>query len=128
MEQQLVINHCDHKLCNSCNNLENLIIGFDYSTDSSEFTCILDLLTSNAKKNIKSNSKELKEEIEKEDPLLNIEILSNEECLECCGLIKENIAILAEESSCSIQIVFEFFCKCRHKLSDRFGGILFKKD
>ena len=41
---------------------------------------------------------------------------------------KTNLKQLLQDSDCSIQLIFEFFCKYRQKISDRFGGILFGKD
>ena len=129
MEKQIVIHHNHHKLCNICQNLKDFIIETVYSSDILEISNILELLTNSLKKKLKTQIKEDKiEEMDKKLPLLDVSKLLDEECKECCGLTEEKLRNLSEISGSSIQVIFEFFCKCRHKISDRFGGILFQKD
>ena len=49
---------------------------------------------------------------------LNVQTLSDEDCQECCGLTKGNLEQLVVESGCSLQVIFEFFCKCRQDISN----------
>lgn len=127
ISQQLVVHYNDYKMCSNCWNSEEISIQFKLSSDISEFKTLLDLLTSNLKTKRKMDNK-IKGMDKEKKPLLNIAELSEEECMECCGISMSNLKQLSEECGCSIQIIFEFFCKCRQKISDRFGGVLFQKD
>lgn len=121
--QEVVVHWHDYKLCNSCYNMENIVLETRETSNISDFKILVDLLSAEIKKQTNK----------KEEPVimefgLDITKLSEENCIECCGLSTFNLKELAEDSNCSIQIIFEFFCKCRQILSNRFAGVLFGKD
>ena len=128
--QQLVVHYNDHKLCSTCFNLEELEIGFKMSSNGSDFKTLSELFTLYFKRNNKIEKKieKMENNIELDSNILHITKLSANECVECCGLNLENLNELSHCSGCSVQVVFEFFCKCRQRVSDRFGGVLFQKD
>jgi hypothetical protein len=129
LTNQLVVHYSDHKLCNNCFNMEDPRVESTLSSNSFELKTLLDLLTASVKKSkTKEETIEVEVEVEKKEPLLDIARMSEEDCLECCGLSKENLENLSQKSGCSIQVVFEFFSKCRHKFSDRLAAVLFQKD
>ena len=125
----IIIHYNEHKLCSTCSRLENPSIKRVYSSNIDEFKAFLDFVRNYYKNHTHSDKIEEKlEEKEEREPFLDVKQISEEDCVECCGLEQENLKQLSEYSGCSVQVIFEFFSKCRHKISDRFTGVLFGKD
>jgi len=125
----IIIHYNEHKLCSTCSRLENPSIKRVSSSNIDEFKAFLDFVRNYYKNHTHSDKIEEKlEKKEEREPFLDVKQISEENCVECCGLEQENLKQLSEYSGCSVQVIFEFFSKCRHKISDRFAGVLFGKD
>lgn len=127
-QNNIITHYNDHKLCSTCFSMEDISIETKKSSDSEVLCSFLEVVKDYIKKKkIVHEKEEEKVDTEEKKPLLGIKAISEEDCVQCCGLEPNNLEELAEISGCSIQIVFEFFCKCRHSISNRFGGVLFGK-